>query len=215
MLFFLALILYIFSVVSGLVIFITIKNIPSKVLITGAVIHFLFLLMFLFYFFTRNLFQALPLIFPLSLLFYCCSGLVLAGMTMHTHFFRWLKYYSILFIITFPVFIIKPSGLIHFLLDMQIKKEAATVFRIKDNMELHIQPTVIAGDTTGNYYKLVLKHGFFTQTLKRDIVLEHRLDSVRAISVSYPGNIILSGYYTDSGGNADSMEIIIPDVKKK
>jgi hypothetical protein len=214
MLFFLALILYIASVVCCLICAITIKKPPVWVIRSAAGMHVLFLLLLIAYLIFQH--QArLPVFLPLSLLFYCCSGIILFGLAINLQKKGWLKIYSGIFILTFPVFVVKPSVVIHFMLDMEIKSREPESFSVKDNVLLQFQPTSTGNDTTCCRYKLVMKHGIFTQTLKRDIKVVKTLDSIRTIEFNYPGDITLRGYFKDDKGNADSTLISIPHIEKK
>jgi len=213
MLFFLALICYITSLVGCLFLFIISKNI-SKIFISAlAILHGVFFILTLVYLSIRTFNPELPMVFPLSFLFYCCTGLILFGAMVTSKNRIFFKLYFGIFMLTIPVFLIKPSGLVHMLLNMEFAPAENDTFVIKDHALLIRQQTT-TGNTAGSLYKFAMKRGFFTQTIKRDIRTEKPLDSIHTKSYNFPGTVILTGFFQNENGKTDSAEIIFQTLKK-
>lgn len=207
MLFFLALILYISSVVLCLVFFIALRKIKTPLFILAIGVHLTFLVLTIFYLlFTSNP-ESLPLIFPLSFFLYCCSGIVIFGIIVNSSKHLLVKIYFALFVITFPFFIIKPSFVIHALLHITLDQEKLDLFPIGKNIYLQKQSTISGNDSNHLAYKLVQKRGIFTTTLKRDIMFDYTIDSISTLQFNYPKSISIKIFGNNSAGIKDSSII--------
>lgn len=152
----------------------------------------------------------LPLLFPLSLLLTVCTGLLVSGHFIGRPGMHPIKIYLVLYPLTLIIFLIKPSVLIHFLVNMEFNTTVEKSFLLKDNLYLEKQNTFSVIDSAGIPYKLVKKNGFFTQTLKRDIYLPENSDSIQLTSPENKETIYFRAYFRNQQKKTDSTEILIP-----
>jgi hypothetical protein len=199
MIFFLALAFYLTTFVISLICFIAARK-SFKIFIAGLFFHFIFLLCFVI----NNIWNPVlnqigTMFFSFSLLFLCCSGMILFGLIINEPRKLYFKIYFGLYLLSFPVFIIKPSALINFLLYQEIKNIKQEQFLIQDNYFLEKQNTTTSKDNDVIPYKFVQKQGLFTKTIKRDISFGFKPDSVKTLLFQFPDSILIKAFGTKDG----------------
>jgi len=215
---YLAIILYIVSVVAGILALFAGKSISKINFLFLFLIHLLFIAGSIFATTTGNKTAGYTSITSLSFLFTICSGLILFGISWNSNVYVILKFYFSLFSLTLLLFIFSPSRMINFLLTAKYADTMGKTFSLGENYFLEEQTSFMNGDAAIPHYKLVQKHGMFHETIERDIVFGGNLDSIKVLEFTEGKTVLVRGY---SGKNTfvsseiDSVDAAIKLVKEK
>lgn len=209
MLFYLALTVYIFSVVGALVVFITVKK-PGRQLIVAAVaIH-----LFLFIVFLINRIIVSPYSdYYLSFTVFLSSGILLFALSLRISGSLLLRFYFGLFALTIPVFLISPSAVLRFSITGKLYSDSNEKIEIRENLILEPQTTFGILDKNNYLYKAVRIKGMFHQTLKRDIQTAGKIDSIKILNWEAENSVLLRAYFrkeTYVSDEQDSIDIDVP-----
>ncbi len=215
---YLAIILYIISVVAGILILFTGKNIPTKNFLIGALIHLLLIVLFCIK--LTSTYQAIAgsSFFKLSFLFTICTGLVLAGISWKSNVHLSLKVYFSLFSLTLLLFLFSPSRLINFLLTASYSDTMGKTFSVSGNYFLEEQTSGMRNDNSIPHFKLIQKHGIFHETIQRDILFNGNPDSIKVVEFVEAKNAVIRGYTskrTYVSTEIDSADVWVKLVKEK
>ena len=213
MVFYLSLFIFIVSLVIGLVLMISWRNLSRERFLLLTSIHSIFLIAFLAslllkgsvstghnYFFTV----------------YLCSGIVLSGLAWRSNAPKLLRAYFSIFILTIPLFLLSPSRLLNFLHTMKFTNTTGPSFELGSRFFLEEQSSAISQDGSP-VYKVVRKNGFFYKTIQRDLSFGGKLDSVRVLDFESNQFIRLRGYTSSVSyvsTTIDSSDAEVTLVKK-
>lgn len=212
--FYLAIILFISSVIIGLVLMTILKNVSWEKFRLAALAHS----MLLFAFVASLCLQkgkSETGQFNYFFLIYFCSGVTLSGLVWRSRAPKWLRVYFSLFILGFPMFLFSPSMMVNFLLTTNYTDSLGPRFQVQGNLWLETQNTVMKTDSVP-HYKLIRKRGLYRETLARDLVFGGKLDSIKVLDLQQGVSATLRGYtstITYVSSDVDSMELEIPLVK--
>lgn len=198
---YLAIILYISNCVASLAIMIVGKNISKRIIHFLVSVHVL-LLLFFFSEKVLSLFSSSN-----NFLLFFCSGVLLCGYFLRMGKGWILKIYFFIYALSFPLFLVKPSLLIHFLMTANFNYKPIEEFHLTENYFLQQQ-------TGSQVYKLVSKHGIFTKTIERDIDFGAALDSVLVLK-SDSASIHTRGYFKSVNSQADSLDIMLKKLPER
>ncbi|MFZ7145818.1 MAG: hypothetical protein ACO1G6_10795 [Bacteroidota bacterium] len=210
--FYIAIILFIVSVIAGLIISIIGKNTSKEKFFLYAAIHG----MFLFAFIASLILQKDPHAFNYFFLTYICSGLILSGLAWRSNTNTVLKIYFSIFIITIGMFILSPSRLVNFLLTTKYKDTLGESFLVKENFFLERQSSSMSSENMP-LYKLIRKRGIFHSTIARDLNFNGQIDSIKVLDFDKSAQSIIRGYTSKStyvSTIIDSSDVSI-SMKKK
>ena len=210
--FYIAIIIFITSVVAGLISSIVGKNMSKEKFVLFASIHGMFLFAFIASLILRKDAAAYNYFF----LIYICSGLVLSGIAWRSNSFIGLKIYFSLFIITIAMFILSPSRLVNFLLTTKYQDTLGETFLLRENFYLERQSSSMHSDSMP-LYKMIRKRGLFHSTIQRDLNFNGKLDSIKVIDFDKSSLSLIRGYtssitHVSSVIDSSDIEII---MKKK
>lgn len=206
MLFYLAIVIYILSLAGSLILFIVSKKISSLVLNVLLAFHFLLLIPVLIRLLFKDAGFQLPFFIHISFLLFCCSGLLIFGILINKPKKKLMNLYFGVFMATVPMFIFKPSGLMHILLYMEIKNTKKESFAVGGNLFLEKQQTTAVSGHEHRSYKLVSKKGLYTKTIQRDILFRYPLDSLKTLAFHYPDSITIRAFFQISNQKTDSTD---------
>ena len=216
--YYLAIILYILSVVAGVIAMIAVKNISPSKFLMGVAVHLIFVLLFLFTLFSGKQPISYPSFFNLSFLFFICSGIILFGLTWQSKTALLLKIYFALFACTIFLFVFSPSRMINFLLTEKYVDTLGKVFSTRENFFLEEQGSLMQGAVSNPHYKLIKKHGLFYETIQRDILFNGNLDSIKVLQIISGEKMMIRGYtnkVTYVSNEIDSMDVEVKLIKQK
>ena len=191
MIFYIAIVFYISSVIGALILMIAGKNISVNKLIIPGVIHAVLLILF---FLTRHASsnnEDQPVNF--FLLLFICSGVSLCGIVWRLKVLLPFRIYFSLFAITFPLFLFSPSRLVNLLLTGSYSDTSGKSFLISGNVFLE-QQNSWSGNSTALRYKIIRKKGLFHETLVRDVIFKEPIDSIRTLMFENGDSAVLRGY---------------------
>jgi hypothetical protein len=191
MIFYIAIVFYISSVIGALILMIAGKNISVNKLIIPGAIHAVLLILFFLTRHTASNNEEQPVNF--FLLLFICSGVSLCGIVWRLKALLPIRIYFSVFAITFPLFLFSPSRLVNLLLTGAYADTSGKSFLISGNVFLE-QQNSWSGNSNGLRYKIIRKKGMFHETLARDVVFKGPIDSIRAILFKNGDTAILRGY---------------------
>jgi len=207
---YIAIILYILSIVAGLFLLASVKTIPKRRFFLLAALHFFFLVIFVLV--KLIAYKSLSET-NWSFLLFICSGIVLAGLAWRSSVPALLRFYFSAFAFTLILFLFSPSRLMVFLLSGKYTETLGSTFPVRDEYFLEQQNT---SSTAFPTYKLIQKHGLFHQAIQRDIQFKGKLDSIRILEFTRGEKTIIRGYsssITYVSTNTDSADATVPLVK--
>ena len=210
--FYIAIILFITSVIAGLIASIVGKNMPKEKFFLYAAIHG----MFLFAFIASLILRKDPAAYNYFFLIFICSGLFLSGIAWRSNSFIGLKIYFSLFVITIAMFILSPSRLVNFLLTTKYKDTLGESFLVRENFFLERQSSSMHAEDLP-LYKLIRKRGLFHSTIQRDLNFNGKLDSIKILEFDKSSLSVIRGYTSQASyvSNAlDSADVEITMKKK-
>lgn len=215
--FYLAIVLFISSVVAGIIFLFAVKNISSRKFFIGGAFHLLCAILFLFTFFSAGTQEKNLIVFRLPFLFSVCSGLILSGLAWNSKVKTVVKIYFALYLLTIPLFFFSPSMLINFLLTTRYTDTIGKSFPVRENYFLEEQSSFMNSDSAAPNYKIIKKDGFFHQTIQRNIVFAGRLDSILVLQFISGEQVIVRGYSnrtTFVSSETDSLDVAVKLVKE-
>lgn len=210
--FYIAIILFIISVIAGLIVSIIGKNTPKEKFFLYAAIHG----MFLFAFIASLILRKDPKAFNYFFLTYICSGLVLSGLAWRSNTNFGLKIYFSIFVITIAMFILSPSRLVNFLLTTKYQDTLGESFQVKENFFLERQSSSMRSENIP-LYKLIRKRGIFHSTIARDLNFNGQIDSIRVLDFDKSNLSLIRGFTSKStyvSTTIDSADVEILMKKK-
>lgn len=216
--FYLAIILYILSVVAGVIAMIAVKNISPSKFLMGVAVHLIFILLFLFMLFARKQPSAYPSFFNLSFLFFICSGIILFGLTWQSKTALLLRIYFALFACTILLFVFSPSRMINFLLTQRYADTLGQVFSVGEDYFIEEQSSSMRVDTSIAHYKLIKKHGLFHETIQRDLLFNGNLDSIHVLQFISGEKMLIRAFTSKEtyvSNEIDSMDVEVKLIKQK
>jgi hypothetical protein len=214
---YLAIILYIISVVAGILAFVAGKKISPRNFLFGALLHVLFIILFVYTALSSDKSAEQPPILKLSFLFTICSGLILSGVAWKSGIPVVVKIYFSLFALTLLLFLFSPSRMTNFLLTSRYADTMGKTFSVGENYFLEEQTSFMNGDSNIPHYKLVRKHGMYYETIQRDIVFGGNLDSISVLEFTISQHALIRGYtgkITYVSTEVDSVDVPIRLVKE-
>ncbi|REJ83608.1 MAG: hypothetical protein DWQ44_03025 [Bacteroidetes bacterium] len=211
--FYIAILCFIFSLVLGLVLMITAKNLPKEKLLLLASVHLLFLLAYAGSVAIGGS-ERVPNYF---FMLFICSGLALSGLFIRSSLQLLFRVYFSLFTISIPMFLLSPSMTVNFLLSARYVQTTGQTFELGDNLIL-MEQGHSSEEIDQLHYKLIKKKGIFYSTLERDIDFKGRVDSVRVMNINPGKTIQVRAYRMEESyvsSSIDSMDAELPLKKKK
>lgn len=208
---YIAIILYILSLIIGLFLVATVKSVSTRIFLTVFSVHALFLFLFLLAKFVTQKNETED---HFTFLLFICTGVILAGLAWKSSIHLFFKIYCSLFFLTIPLFFFSPSRLMVFLLTSQYTGTIGKSFHVQENYFLEQQHATSA--TTA--YKLVRKHGLFHETIQRNISFNGVLDSVHILGFDSMKNASIRGYtskVTFVSSENDSVDVTLKLEKEK
>ncbi len=215
---YLAIILYIISVVTGILTLFTGKNISTRNFVLGTSIHVLFIVLFIIKITSGSNAITDSFFFKLSFLFAICTGLILLGMSWKSSVHLFLKIYFSLFSVTLLLFLFSPSRLVNFLITASYSDTMGKTFNVAANYFLEEQTSGMNGDASVPHYKLIQKHGMFHKILQRDIIFNGNLDSIRVLGFDEGKETLVRGFSSKNtyvSTELDSVDVLIKLVTEK
>lgn len=216
MVFYVAIITFISSVIAGIVLTIIYKKVPLHLFYMLLGIH----LIFLFGFIASLIIQKAPAgpgRWNYFFLAFVCSGVVFSGMLWRSEAPLPFRIYFVLFTATIAMFLFSPSMTVNFLLTTKYTTNLGPSYLITGNYYIESQSMDI-GDGKIPHYKLVKKRGLFHQTIARDLDFKGTLDSVRLLDFRDRIQISLRGYSsvtTYVSTIVDSTDLDIPLTRNR
>jgi hypothetical protein len=214
MLLYIAIIVYILSLITGLFLMVSVKAISTRAFVSIVAIHILLLLFFFFEKYSTTV-SGHETPGSISFLLFICSGIILAGLSRSINIPLILKIYFSLFSITIALFLFSPSRLMVFLLSGNYSDSLGKTFSLQENYFIEQQNT---SSSSQPVYKLVKKHGLFHETIQRDIEFKGKLDSIRLIQFISGQSTVVRGYSgkeTFVSTEIDSLDVNLQLVKEK
>ena len=216
MYFYLAIILFISSVVGGIISLFVLKNISRTKILIGCAVHFILILIYLFSRFATTHKDLDSSDYSITFLLTVCSGIILCGMVFQAKVSVLFKVYFSLFVLTLPMFFFSPSRLVNFLLTTKYADTTGRIFPIEGNYFLEEQSAFIKNDSIAPTYKLIKKQGMFHQTIQRNVSFAGRLDSIQVLEFDTGEKVLVRGYsghITFVSATIDSIDVTIKLVK--
>lgn len=215
MVFYLSIILFIASVIGGLVLVIIHKRmVREKFLFLGS-LHLMLFLAWMASLLLKKDQEGTP--YNYFLLVFLCSGILFSGLAWRSEVPNLIKYYFSIYIITIPMFIFSPSMLVNFLLTGRYTDSLGKRFELGQRYFLETQGTVMSDDTLP-HYKVIRVKGMFHETLQRDVVFGGKVDSVKVLQLE-PGEMVeIRGYISKKSfveTQIDSSDLTLPLKKTK
>jgi len=190
MVFYLSLFIFIASLVIGLVLMISWRNLSRERFLLLTSIHSIFLVAFLASLFLKGSVASGHNYF---FTIYLCSGIVLSGLAWRSKAPKVLRGYFSIFLVTIPLFLLSPSRLLNFLHTMKFTNTTGASFDLGSRFFLEEQTSTTLQDGIP-VYKVVRKNGFFYKTIQRDISFGGKLDSARVLDFQSNQFIRIRGY---------------------
>lgn len=213
--FYLAIILFITSVICGLILVIVNKTLARDKFFLYAALHLILLFGFIGSLILKK--PSAEVTFSYFLLVFICSGIVLSAVSWRSAIPKVMRYYFSLYLLTLPLFLISPSMLVNFLLTGRYTDSVGKNFELGQRYFIETQGTVMKDDSVP-HYKLIRKKGMFHETIQRDIVFGGKLDSVRVLKLEANEIVEIRGYtskLTFVSTEIDSNDLTLPLTKKK
>jgi hypothetical protein len=213
--YFLGLFVFILSVISGLILMITSKNIRREKFLLFASFHLLLFLAFIASLLLQK--DNDKIVINYFFLFYVCSGITLSGMAWRIQVFKFLKYYFSVFILTIPLFLVSPSTLLNLILTLRASGTNGPSYHIMSRYFIEEQNNSLKTNNTP-LYKVIQKRGMFHKTIQRDLDFGGRLDSIRLLESDNKKTIRIRGFTgktTFVSETIDSTDIEFYLVKPK
>lgn len=213
--FYLAIILFITSVICGLVMVIVNKHLPRDKFLLYAALHLILAFGYIGSVLLKK--PSSTITFNYFLLVFICSGILLSAVSWRSPIPQFMRYYFSLYILTLPLFLFSPSMLVNFLLTGKYTDSIGERYDLGQRYFLETQGTVMKDDSVP-HYKLIRKKGMFHETIQRDVVFGGKLDSVKVLQLETNDFIELRGYTSKSTYvtiEQDSTDITLPLQKKK
>lgn len=210
--FYIAIIVFIISVIAGVISLIIGKNIPKEKFMLLVSIHGILLLAFFAILLLKKDSNSVNYFF----MFFICSGIVLSGLVWKSNVAKAIKIYFSLFAITIGMFILSPSRLVNFLLTSKYTETLGESFLVTENFFLERQSSSMHAEDHP-LYKLIRKRGIFHSTIQRDLDFSGKLDSIKVIDFDKSTRGLLRGYtsqvtYVSSSIDSSDVEVTL---KKK
>lgn len=210
--FYIAIIIFITAVVTGVISMIVGKNISKEKFFLFAAIHG----MLLFAFIASIILRKDPNSYNYFFLIFICNGLVLSGIVWRSSIFIGFRIYFSLFALTIAMFILSPSRLVNFLLTTNYTDTLGETFHVTENFYLERQNSTMHADDIPRY-KLIRKRGIFHSSLQRDINFGGKLDSIKVLEFDKSSLGLIRGYKSTKtfvSTQIDSVDVEII-LKKK
>jgi hypothetical protein len=210
--FYLAIILYITSIVCGVILMFAVKNISRTKFSGFAFLHLVLIILFIV---STQLKKEAPGQLPVKNLFFLfviCSGIILFGLSWQSRVSIILKIYFSLFSLTLFLFLFSPSRMINFLLTARYADTLGKIIPLKENYFLEEQTSSMNGDSIPSY-KLIRKHGMFHETIVRDIRFNGNLDSIHILEFIRGEHVIIRGYSNKTTFVSSEIDSVDVDVK--
>jgi hypothetical protein len=183
-----AVICYILSLVTALVLLLLSKRMnPGWFRMVGG-IHIVLGVFFLFTHFTYK--GEIHLAF----LFFFCSGIVASGITFGMNKALPFRIYFGVYSASILVFILSPSTMLNFLIAPGFTTGNEKMIPVSEKYFLEIQSTLNKDSINAIEYKLIRKTGMFHQTIMRNINFNGRLDSIKVLDYREGIAVELRGY---------------------
>ncbi len=184
---------YLLSMVGGLIAAFFFKLISPRFINTLIIFHALVFIAWLFF---RNETDTLSNPGNSNYLFlaFFCSGVFTASMLLRSAYPVYLKIYYAIYLLSLVVFVISPSRVLGFAASGNLTAINPTRIHISENYYL-VEQQNAAGDTIGNYFKVVREMGMFHKTLSRDVLLPAETDSVNLLDKNMDEVIQLRVFY--------------------
>lgn len=219
MIVYLALSVYIISLLLALVLVITGKKRSKSWFKAGLVFHLLFFVLFVFFCFGKN---DIPdgSYFNYAFIAFLCSGLITGGLVLRSGAIRILKIYFSLFFLSLFFFFYSPSRFASFLLKGELNDHSPKKFFLFKNYFLEQQAAT--PDFLQPYsYKLVQHFGLFHKTILRDIIFPGEPGSVKVLDDRNRDSVLLRVFYHQDAHQKlkmDSTDLnlaLVPEDGKK
>lgn len=205
-LFILTITCYLVSMAAALVVSFFSKLIPSRLINTIIIFHFLTLITWFILPAAENSILN-PVTANYFFLIFFCSGIICAGLILRKDYVIYIKIYFTFFIASIIVFIISPSRVIGFV--------SSGSFESINPRRIHISENYFFVEQSGHKYsgdsarfKIVREMGMFHKTLAREIVLSDKTDSVKMLEFTENENIFIRAYASNEN-KIDSLDINI------
>jgi hypothetical protein len=214
--FYIAIFLFIASVIGGLILVITNKKMRKDRFLLLSSLHGILLFAFIASVILKKGVTN-QVHFNYFLLIFICSGILISAVSWRTDIPKLFKYYFSLYLLTVPMFLISPSMLVNFLLTGKYTEATGPQFALGQRYFIQTQGTVMTDDSVP-HYKLIRLKGMFHETIQRDVVFGGKLDSVRVLQFDNNSMIEVRGYISKSNFVEvvlDSSDITLPLKKKK
>ncbi len=217
---YLALALYIISLITSLILMLTAKsksatNRPSALrwFKFATFIHLLFLLLFCFRHFAATAGMHASLLLNLSFLFYFCSGTALCGWALRTKIPALIKIYFALFDASIILFVLMPFNFSVFLLSAGFSESTEIKFPVNDHYYIMEQGTAMK-QSAHPIYRVVRHHGMFNQTVQYNLNFGGALDSIHVLSIINDKSARIRAYIKNATqqNRVDSADV---DIKLK
>lgn len=213
MAFYIAIILFILSVISGLLAMVLTKEFTAAKFNLLASIHAILLLPLLAWLFLHSSnSNGINYFF----LIFICSGIILSGLAWKGNAHVVLRSYFSCYILTIGMFILSPSMLVNFLLTMKYTDVSGDIFLVRENFYLEEQNNY-NDKNSFPHYKLIRKRGFFHSTIQRDLLFNGKLDSIKVVDFDKSTKGLIRGYTSSKtfvSTEIDSTDIEIILTKK-
>lgn len=210
--FYISIIVFITSVIAGVISMIIGKNMSKEKFVLLAVFHAMLLFGFIASIFLRKESSANNYFF----LFFICSGIVISGIAWRSQANLALKVYFSLFVLTIGMFILSPSRLANFLLTTKYADTLGESFLVKENFYLERQSSSMRAEQKP-LYKLIRKRGIFHSSIQRDLDFGGKLDSIKVLEFDKSSLGLIRGYTgvsTYVSTKIDSVDVEILMKKK-
>lgn len=204
-LFILTITCYLLSLVATLTASFFARLIPGRLVNAAAIIHVLFLILYLVVPGQSNPLESAGWSNYLFISFFC-SGILISGVLVRKAYHRIIKGYFLLYLLSALVFIFSPSRMLGFIASGHPDSFNPPRLHISDNYYLVGQDRSVNSDTSDTAFKLVREMGFFHKTLARNIMLPTAADSVRLLKYNQQQGMDIRVYYRNQQ-QLDSMEM--------
>jgi hypothetical protein len=214
MLFYIGFIVFILSLIGGLVLMFVGKNMGKDRFRLIATIHIVLLLAFIASLILRKDYSVVINNYFFTAFF--CSGVLLSGLVWRIDIAIFIRYYFSLFLLGIPLFLFSPSRMMNFLVTTHYSSTTGKTFLLTGRYFMEEQGTVQSADNSP-HYKVIIKSGFFYKTVQRDLVFGGVLDSVRVLDLN-DQTLLIRGFTSTKSyvsDNVDSADVEIQLKKNK
>ena len=177
--FYIAIISFIGSVLTGLILMLTKGGLPKDKFRLIFSLHLILLFGFLASVFLKRGQDTNVNYFFTA---FICSAIMISGMAWKSDISKWIKYYLSVFLLCIPLFIVSPSTLLNFILTTSFTGGNAESFLVTGRIYIERQNTVMGPDSLP-HYKVIEKKGLFHSTIERDLVFGGKLDSIKVLDL--------------------------------